>query len=162
MQSDYFSLYLFCKQMKLMKAEIHYSQVPSDYPLCLNSGCPHADTCLRQLVVQSIPENIPHWVIVSPSYLATLEGEDCPFYRSAAKARFAKGCVRLLENLPYKQMQAVISQLISCFSQRTYYRIRKGERLLSPAEQQQVLDILKKCGVDHPQEFDAYVEQYDW
>ncbi len=145
-----------------MKAEIHYLQMPRNYLLCLNGGCPRANTCLRQLVVRSIPADKPHWLIISPHYLAALQERDCPFYRSAAKARFAKGYVRLLENLPYKQMQAVISQLISCFSQRTYYRIRKGERLLSPAEQQQVLNILEKCGTDHPQEFDAYVGQYDW
>lgn len=67
-----------------------------------------------------------------------------------------------MENLPYKQMQTVILHLMSYLGRRTYYRSRKGERLLSPSEQQRILNILKSCGVTAPQEFDAYVEDYDW
>ena len=51
---------------------------------------------------------------------------------------------------------------MSYFGRRTYYRSRKGERLLSLSEQQHVLNILKNCGVSTPQQFDAYVEDYDW
>ena len=36
------------------------------------------------------------------------------------------------------------------------------EYTLSPAEQQQVLNILKHCGVLQPPKFDAYIEDYDW
>ena len=67
----------------------------------------------------------------------------------------------MLEDLPYKQMQTVISHLMSYFGRRTYYRIRKGERLLTPSEQQRILNILKNCGATHLQNFDAYVEDYD-
>ena len=42
------------------------------------------------------------------------------------------------------------------------HRARKGERLLSPSEQQHILNILRNCGVTTTQEFDAYVEDYDW
>ena len=48
------------------------------------------------------------------------------------------------------------------FSRRTYYRVRKGERPLSPSEQQVVLNALKRCGVKEPKDFDAYFEEYDW
>ena len=51
---------------------------------------------------------------------------------------------------------------MSYFGRRTYYRIRKGERLLTPSEQQRILNILKNCGATHLQNFDAYVEDYDW
>ena len=90
-----------------------------------------------------------------------MEG-DCPHYRSNRKVRYAKGFIGILENLPYKQMQTVILHLMSYLGRRTYYRSRKGERLLSPSEQQRILNILKSCGVTAPQEFDAYVEDYDW
>ena len=67
-----------------------------------------------------------------------------------------------MESLPHKQMENVIIHLMSFFSRRTYYRVRKGERLLSPAEQQQVLNVLKYCGVLQPLKFDEYIEAYDW
>lgn len=144
-----------------MDTKINFSQVPYNYLMCLNRECPQARTCLRQLIEQSIPADVQRWTIVSPKHLAALKGA-CPHYRSASKVRFAKGFITLLENLPHKQMQTAISHLINHFGQRTYYRFRKGERLLSPPEQVKVLSILKKCGVTHPQEFDAYTEEYDW
>ena len=69
---------------------------------------------------------------------------------------------QILDNLPHKQRQLAIIHLMEYFSRRTYYRIRKGERLLSPAEQRDVQKILKQCGATGKQEFDAYVEDYEW
>ena len=86
----------------------------------------------------------------------------CPHYRSSTKVRYAQGFIGILENLPYKQMQTVILHLMNYLGRRTYYRARKGERLLSPSEQQHILNILRNCGVTTTQEFDAYVEDYDW
>ncbi|MCQ4775613.1 DUF6078 family protein, partial [Lacrimispora saccharolytica] len=78
------------------------------------------------------------------------------------KVQYAKGCMNILDNLPHKQRQLAIIHLMEYFSRRTYYRIRKGERLLSPAEQRDVQKILKQCGATGKQEFDAYVEDYEW
>lgn len=140
---------------------IDFSQIPHKYLMCLNKECAKSTTCLRQIAVSNIPETVSCWRIVSPAYLSVLKG-DCPYYRSLTKARFAKGFIKALENLPHKQMKVVISNLIFTFSQRTYYRIRKGDRLLSPSEQQIVLDIFKDSGVLCTPEFDAYEENYDW
>lgn len=144
-----------------MKTEISYDQVPYNYIICLNRECPQANTCLRQRVEQIVPANVKYWSIISPKNLATLKGT-CPHYRSDTKIRFAKGFITMLENLPHNQMQMVVSKLLRYFCQRTYYRSRKGERLLSPSEQKGILNILKTCGVANPQDFDAYVEEYDW
>ena len=126
-----------------MEEEIDFTKVPYQYAMCLNRECSKANTCL------------------SPKHLAAQQG-NCPYYRSNVKVRYAKGFIRMLEDLPYKQMQTVISHLMSYFGRRTYYRIRKGERLLTPSEQQRILNILKNCGATHLQNFDAYVEDYDW
>ncbi len=144
-----------------MKEKLDFSKVPYQYIMCLNQQCPKADTCLRQLAEQSVPEKIEYLFIVNPKHLTTTKG-DCPYYRCNIKARYAKGFIGILESLPHKQMENVISHLMSFFSRRTYYRVRKGERLLSPLEQQQVLNILKHCGVSQPPRFDAYIEDYDW
>lgn len=144
-----------------MNKKINFSQVPSYYKMCLNQECVNAGTCLRQLAEQSVPPNIECLTIISPKYLATQKGE-CPHYRPNNKVYFAKGFIRILENLPYKQMRIVISCLITHFNRRNYYRIRKGERLLSPTAQQEFLNILKSCNVSDPGEFDAYLEEYDW
>lgn len=148
---------------KIMKTkEIdRFSEVPQDYPLCINYQCPRASTCLRQLVAQEAADSIKFLMIINPKHQATLK-KDCPYYRSSTKVRFAKGFMNIIENLTQKQIREVIPQLINRFSERTYYRIRKGERLLSPAEQQSVVNILKKYGAAEPIVFDDYIEGYEW
>ena len=98
-----------------------------------------------------MPDETAYWQIISPRHLASLKGT-CPYYRPNKKVRYAAGFVSLLESLP----------LMRHFSRRTYYRVRKGERPLSPSEQQVVLNALKRCGVKEPKGFDAYFEEYDW
>lgn len=144
-----------------MKEKLDFEKVPYQYPMCLNHQCPKAETCLRQLAVQCAPADIKLWVVISPKLLATVKG-DCPHYRSCTKVRYAKGFIKALENLPYKQMQAAISSLMGYFRRRTYYRSRKGERLLTLAEQQCVVNIFTKYGAATPIEFDAYEEDFDW
>ena len=129
-----------------MEEKLDPTIIPHLYALCLNRECPKADTCLRQLAERSIPSHIAFWQVVSPKHIAAME-KDCPYYRSNKKVRYARG---------------FILNLIRFFNQRTYYRVRKGERPLSPAEQRAVLSILKQHGVDKPKEFDAYFEAYDW
>lgn len=144
-----------------MKTEIDFRQIPFEYALCLNEQCPKADSCLRQLCVQNMPADKEYWNIVSPKRLAALKG-DCPFFRSNRKVRYAKGFINMLDSLPYNKRKATISHLMGCFGQRTYYRVRKGERQLSPDEQQTVLNIIRQHHPDIIPEFDAYTEGYVW
>ena len=88
-----------------------------------------------------------------------IEG-NLPLLPSEQESTLCRGS--LLESLPHKQMLSVIPGLMRHFSRRTYYRVRKGERPLSPSEQQVVLNALKRCGVKEPKDFDAYFEEYDW
>jgi hypothetical protein len=60
-----------------MEEKIDFAKVPYQYSMCLNRQCPQAGTCLRQLTEQSVPENIEHWIIISPKYLSTVKG-GCP------------------------------------------------------------------------------------
>lgn len=144
-----------------MKEEHDFSKVPHNYTLCLNRECSKAATCLRQLVEQEVMDSTKYLVIINPKHQATLTGE-CPYYRSSAKVRFAKGFMNMLNTLPRNQTERAISAIIKRFSQRTYYRIRKGERLLSPSEQQKILTIFSKCGATETLKFDTYTEDYEW
>lgn len=144
-----------------MKAEVNLLEVPPHYAMCLSEECLKADTCLRQLAGRSAPATLEQWTIVSPKYLAALKDE-CPYYQLAEKVVFAKGFIGFLGALPYKQTQAAIAHLISSFGRRLYYRMRKGERLLSPAEQQLFRDKLLQIGISQPVEFDEYIESYCW
>lgn len=60
---------------KIMKTkEIdRFSEVPQDYPLCINYQCPRASTCLRQLVAQEAADSIKFLMIINPKHQATLK-----------------------------------------------------------------------------------------
>lgn len=145
----------------MKKEEIDFHRVPFDYALCLAEACSKGDECLRRLAAQSMPAEKEYWNIVSPKRLAALKG-DCPYFRTSRKARYAKGCMAMLDNLPYNKRKTIVLQLMAHFGQRTYYRVRKGERLLNPDEQQAVLDIIGRHHADTPADFDAYVEDLVW
>lgn len=144
-----------------MTEKIDFEKVPFNYAMCLNAQCPLSSTCLRRLAAESAPDTLVTWSIISPKYLANTKGK-CPQYRDKQKVTYAKGFLRMLGNIPLKQVKTVQGELIALLGQRTYYRCRKGERLLSPAEQKQIIRIVHQCGITTPLDFDFYEEDYDW
>ena len=144
-----------------MKDTIDYSEIPTNYIVCLNRECSKADSCLRQLVAEIIPSEVKQINIINPKYLTTFKS-DCPYYKVAEKMRYAKGFIKMLENMTYKQMQNVTPSLKAHFGRMMYFRMRKGDRLISPAEQQDLLVIVERYGISQPQDFDEYIEKYEW
>lgn len=144
-----------------MEEELNFPEVPLGYSVCLNQQCPKASTCLRRQAEINMPDSVTHWSFISLKHLAAIEGE-CRYYRPCQKIRLAKGFIGILNKLPHKQMLEIVGRLIYSFKRRTYYRVRKGERPLSPDEQQIVRDILKRYGVNESWEFDSYYDSYDW
>ena len=135
--------------------------VPHDYTLCINDKCPKVAICLRRIAVSMMPAEVQKWSIVSPAYLAQIEGE-CPMYRLAQKVRYARGFVRMLSALTVAQAHAVKENIISAFGMAMYYRMRKGTRPITPDEQEMICGMLAEAGVADRPEFDAYVEDYLW
>ncbi len=136
-------------------------EVPNNYTLCIKNDCPKAATCLRHVAVGMMSSEVQRWSIVSPAYLAQTEGE-CPVYRSAEKVQYARGFVRMMSALTVKQAHAFKDGIVSTFGMNMYYRMRRGERLITPTEQEEIYALLEKQGVPERPEFDAYVEDYLW
>ena len=136
-------------------------EVPNNYTLCIKNDCPKAATCLRHVAVKMMSSEVQRWSIISPAYLAQTEGE-CPVYRSAEKVQYARGFVRMMSALTVKQAHAVKENIVATFGMNMYYRMRRGERLITPAEQEEIYALLEKQGVSERPEFDAYVEDYLW
>lgn len=107
------------------------------------------------------PEELISCSTINPKHLAKFKNE-CPYFCSNKQVRYARGFLGILENLTAKQTHFFINRVISNSSRRTYYRVRNGERALSPAEQQNIINILKECGVTFSIEFDSYFEDYYW
>ena len=136
-------------------------KVPNNYTLCIKGDCPKAANCLRHVSVAMMPAEVERWQIVSPAYLAQMGGE-CPHYRSAEKVQYARGFVRMMSALTVKQAHVVKDSIVATFGMNMYYRMRRGERLITPTEQEAIYQMLEKQGVTTRPEFDAYVEDYLW
>ena len=81
--------------------------VPNNYTLCIKGDCPKASNCLRHAAVSMMPTEVQKWSIISPAYLAQMEGE-CPHYRSAEKVQYARGFVRMMRTLPVNVSEMVM------------------------------------------------------
>lgn len=132
--------------------------VPSHYDLCIVGECPKASTCLHHVALQMTREE--KISIFNPRLLD--KTGKCTHYAMTEKVYHAKGFKEMMGKLPYNIHKRAVSALMSYFSERTYYRIRKGDRLLSPDEQKVVRRIITRLGYTEPWEFDDYVEDYLW
>lgn len=147
-------------QLETTKTNTNTS-VPNNYTLCLKGDCPKAAACLRYAATEMMPDEEQKWSIVSPKYLARMEGE-CPLFRSAEKVRYARGFVRMMSALTVKQAHTFKDGIVSTFGMNMYYRMRRGERLITPTEQEAIYGLLEKQGIAERPEFDAYEEGYLW
>ena len=136
-------------------------KVPNNFTLCIKGDCPKSANCLRHVAVAMMPAEMQKWSIISPAYLAQMEGE-CPLYRSAEKVQYARGFVRMMSALTVQQANAVKGNIIATFGMNMYYRMRRGERLITPTEQEEIYQMLEKQGVTTRLEFDAYEKDYLW
>lgn len=138
-----------------------YTQVPYGYGVCASSDCPKASTCLRHLALEHAPLKYPFLPTLTPQKLAAMKG-NCEYYCPNTYVRYAKGFTRTTESLVVRDAGTFRWRLISHFGRKNYYLARKGEYLLSPADQQFIIDQAKSFGLKLDDYFDEYVERYAW
>lgn len=134
-------------------------KIPFNYPLCTRTECPKAAECLRHIALTEIGDE--RLTILNPRLLE-MSSAGCRHYAPAKKVLYAKGMKKVMGQLPYNIHERTVTALSMHFSERSYYRIRKGERLLSPDEQKAVRQIIARFGFNNEWDFDSYVEDYLW
>lgn len=134
--------------------------VPAKYPLCLHDSCPLAGTCLRQLAFRRHAALGTYLRLVNPSRCTRQEG--CPHYASSTPVRFALGFTGFQKGMYPEQYDLFMTTLIGRFGRNPYFKRRRGDILIPPAEQAVILEALRKAGVEAPMEFDRYVVATDW
>ena len=135
--------------------------MPKTFKLCVKADCPYASECLRHVALSLAAPDMQSISIINPAYLATVEGE-CPVFHSAIPVRYAQGFVAMLSTLTVAQANALRVKLESHFGHSLYFRLRSGKRLIDPASQAYIRQIMTELGVASLPDFDAYVEAYKW
>ena len=143
---------------KLMNEEFDFSKVPSWYTLCTNNSCPLKGECLRHLTAQNAPDDLEMAKCVMPK---ALRNGECQWFDKITIGTWAAGFSHLFDKVMKKDYTVMRKNLTSYLhGPRIYYEYKRGERALSPEEQQTIRDYVKSMGYDWEVEFDRYFEQY--
>ena len=136
------------------------SDVPGNFALCLNNGCPLAGRCLHHIVRTMVPSKELILHVFNPE--AVKGGENCLYFRELKLDRYAKGFTQMQEEMKPGQYTLFSGSLMAYWGRNPYYVRRRGEYLLSPTEQEHVRKVLRQVGVADDLEFDGYVYRINW
>lgn len=142
--------------------EIFKEKAVSGYTVCFAAQCPLKDRCLRWKVGQQMPDTKSSYHCVNPHYQGVAT-EHCPLFRQSEKVQFAQGMMHIFNaDMPRRVEPYVRSHFIASHCKTYYYEYRNGERLISPAIQEEIRDLFREAGWNQEVHFDSYVEDYEW
>ena len=131
------------------------------YTMCLNAACPDRERCLRALLVDQIPAEQATIRVVSPAQYPA-SGERCPHLRPAQKVRIAWGMSRMFDDMTRLTAPRVRSAVVGHFGRNGFYRARRGDRPILPADQQAIKRIFLAHGIEADPVYDGFTEDYVW
>ena len=146
----------------MKEQEIFKEKAVSGYTVCFAAQCPLKDRCLRWKVGQQMPDTKSSYHCVNPHY-QDVATEHCPLFRQSEKVQFAQGMMHIFNaDMPRRVEPYVRSHFIASHCKTYYYEYRNGERLISPAIQEEIRDLFREAGWNQEVHFDGYVEDYEW
>ncbi|MBQ8713453.1 MAG: hypothetical protein IJ551_11645 [Prevotella sp.] len=138
--------------------EFDFSTVPNYYVICTNGGCPLRQDCLRFMAGSCAPENMEAARCVMPH--VQKDGR-CRWYDEKRVVVNAYGFSRLYDRVlkqDFTQMRKNITRYLH--GAKRYYEYKRGERALTPEQQQWIRQLVKDYGYDWEVPFDCYAEAY--
>lgn len=144
-----------------MSTDSHITDIPKTFARCFNKSCKRAEECLHHLVTRLSPGTPSIVYAVNPDCTGE-EGELCPYFQPARLERFARGMSRMLDRIPHADSLVIKKRMLAYFGPNLYYRLRRRERLFTPAQQEYIRQLFLQQGINETPEFDEYIERYDW
>ena len=140
---------------------IEFKEIPEWWALCPGYECPKKGECLRHQAFLQSPKELKHWKCLLPQVL--VDG-DCQSYQKAEKVLMARGFHGIMNKIKSRDARHDIRIALTnrYGSKGSYYRYKDGERILSPEEQQEIVNILHRYGIEGDIAFDNYEETYDF
>ena len=131
------------------------------YVVCFVNECPLKNECLHYLVGQYVSPQAEVHMSVNPHYphVATTS---CELFRPNEKTVMKKGMVHFYYDMPGHMEYDIRQHLIKVFGRTPYFQMRKGDRLITPEQQQQIADICRLHGWLGPLNYDSEEEGWLW
>ena len=146
----------------MKEQDIFKKEAINGYTVCFADQCPLKEHCLHWLVGQQMPADKCFYYCVNPRS-QDVGTDRCPHFRQSKKVTFAKGMLHIFnDDMPKKVESHVRQRLIANHCRTYYYEFRNGERLISPAVQEEIRQYFREAGWNEEIQFDGYVEDYEW
>lgn len=136
-----------------------FSEKAGHYLVCFIDQCPLHEQCLRWLVGRYADTKAPAYIAVNPNNPDN-GGDHCKMFRQNVRVVMKRGLTQLYHEMPTYVERGIRHQLISCWGRRQYFEMRKGDRLITPQQQQHVAEACRQHGWHGPITYDG--EQEDW
>ena len=135
-------------------------QIPTLYSRCFLSDCPKANTCTHFVAGKYIPEGLTQGYAIYPT---ALQDGDCKYYKQTRVVRAAYGFKTLFAEVKQKDSTSLRNAIKKYLGgNTTYYRYHHGERMLTPEQQEWIINLFRRHGYTENLRFDGYRELYDF
>ncbi len=150
------------KEIKPLSNRLDFSNVPSWYVLCTNSLCPYQGNCLRFQAARYAPENVETAICVLPRVLNEKENK-CRWLDKMQVVVMAAGFEHLYDRVMKKDYTPLRKGITAYLhGTKSYYQYKRGEKPLSPEQQQWINNYISSFGYDWEVIFDHYYESYNY
>lgn len=136
---------------------------PANYPICMNTECRNRNTCLHALETTEQKMQAAVITCINPRMYA--DGTECTQYRpSGSTCHYAFGMRTLAERLKSEgRYRLFMNECLKHFCRTVYYDMYAGMRVISPEEQDCIVECARAVGTDVPSHpFDEYAEVPLW
>ncbi len=136
-----------------------FNDVSPQLALCFNEGCPRKEECMRYVVGRQVPDRKTSGMAVYPN---ALHGGACEYFYQLRLVRAARGFGNIFADVKQKHVAEMRQQMEHYLGGHgTYYRYKRGERLLMPEQQEWICRLFEKYGYDRNVVFSDYQQVYD-
>lgn len=144
-----------------LSQEEAFREKAKDYLMCFIDSCPVHEQCLRWLVGQYAKTTPFALTSVNPRN-PKVGGEQCEMFRKNVRVIMKRGLTQLYREMPTYQERLIRNTLIAWWSRKKYFEIRKGDRPITPEQQEDVIHACRHHGWKGPIIFDSEEEDWLW
>ena len=138
-----------------------HNLVPHHYWLCYVERCPQKYNCMRHKACSVMTDTLTHHPCVLPTAIA--DGRACPYFKPVRVMRGAWGFNTIFKEVKQKDytlLRELMKQYLG--GHGTYYRYNRGERLLTPEQQEWILQLFARYGYRENLTFEHYKDVVDF
>lgn len=148
------------KSAEQLQEEV-FRQKVDHYLVCFIESCPLREQCLRWLVGRYADTMPLAYNAINPRN-PKIGGEKCEMFRKNQRVVMKRGLTHLYHEMPSYMEHRIRHLLILMWGRKKYFEIRRGDRLITPDQQDDVLRACRHHGWQGPIVYDGEEEDWLW